>query len=199
MSQENKYLKALIINVSEDESRKWSLKPFYFENKAIATDFHTMLILDNALVDGLEYTEKTNVLDVVPLKRNLNVELDFSKFNFNKVKIEQDKICNECDGSGEVEWEYETHQKQDDCPECHGTGFEFITPKKDLVFFEIGKSQFSLEVCKKIFDTTKALKETKVFLVYQESENRCSVLKIGDCEMLAMPLYHRTDLKTIKL
>lgn len=40
--------------------------------------------------------------------------------------------CKECDGSGEVEWNYKTHYENFDCPKCRGDGGRRIDRKYNL-------------------------------------------------------------------
>ena len=51
--------------------------------------------------------------------------IDFSVYKTEKelVASDQSNECKTCDGTGEVEWEFEMHSKDDDCPVCDGKGY----------------------------------------------------------------------------
>ena len=79
-----------------------------------------------------------------------------------QVVTEEGRECKECEGSGEVEWEYtdqdgEIHFRDSDCPVCHGDGmFEdvfkstgFMIPTEDSIV-RIGKLFFRGIVVQKL-------------------------------------------------
>nr|DAN19901.1 MAG TPA: protein of unknown function (DUF5351) [Caudoviricetes sp.] len=79
-----------------------------------------------------------------------------------QVVTEEGRECEECEGSGEVEWEYtdqdgEIHFRDSDCPVCHGDGmFEdvfkstgFMIPTEDSIV-RIGKLFFRGIVVQKL-------------------------------------------------
>src|SRR5690606_29369249 len=110
--------------------------PFKIKDKVYSTDAHILAIVDEFYV-GEKYNagpEKlcSNVLNVIPKEVNQNLVLSVAdvKEALDRAPLEddydwigEDIECSLCRGEGLVEWEFDGHYKEDDCPVCDGSGY----------------------------------------------------------------------------
>ena len=102
-----------------------------------------------------------------------------------QVVTEEGRECEECEGSGEVEWEYtdqdgEIHFRDSDCPVCHGDGmFEdvfkstgFMIPTEDSIV-RIGKLFFRGLVAQKLLWVMEYFNVDKA--AFAEGKNSISI------------------------
>lgn len=107
--------------------------PLLKDDKVFATDFRKVIYINAEVCQG-EY-ERTEMFDLrfPPVEQELNIPLlSLQKAYDSLPKVEDEEYdqeeCNECDGTGSVEWEYvdkngKTHHQDFDCPACNGRGF----------------------------------------------------------------------------
>ena len=118
----------------ENDMRPDMAAPYLKNGYVCATEGHIMIRIKAETLNG-EYNE----ID------SLNIDLPADNCNFiiglhdiktaiasipqveEKEKVGKDIECKECDGAGEVEWEYRGksgryHHKYLDCPKCQGDG-----------------------------------------------------------------------------
>lgn len=107
--------------------------PLLKDDKVFATDFRKVIYINAEVCQG-EY-ERTEMFDIrfPPVEQELNIpllSLQKAYDSLPKIKDEEydQEECNECDGTGSVEWEYvdkngKTHHQDFDCPICNGRGF----------------------------------------------------------------------------
>ena len=110
-----------------------SAMPLLKENKVFASDGHKAIYINAEVCLG-EY-ERTEMYNpkLPPVKQELNIPLlSIQKAYDSLPKVEYEESdqeeCNECNGTGSVEWEYtdkngKTHHQDFDCPSCDGWGF----------------------------------------------------------------------------
>lgn len=202
------YLDVLKLHQGNDELRPWMTKPFYVKDLAVATDAHTMIWIDKNLVDGLEQCDRPNpsvVTDLMPKEINENFTIDVEKIKeaISKIKLVDDfdivgesVKCSECDGDGEVEWEYENWTKDFECPKCDGEGYESsetqVKNGKKVIdtgfHIDIKQSRFSVEMILKLLKTQEILNAEEIILCYQIRPNASSVFLIGEAKVLCMPM-----------
>lgn len=169
----------------------FSAMPLLKDNKVFATN-GKIAIYVNAEVCQCEYkrTEQFNI-ELPPVEQEREISLlNLQKAYDSLPKVEQVEYdmedCNECDGTGTVEWKYidkkgETHHKDFDCPACDGYGFlkrnirKVYGPEKSAVikldgFFLLHKH------IKAIIDTLFLLGKDHITLL---SKNRKYVTVLG--------------------
>lgn len=107
--------------------------PLLKDDKVFATDCHKVIYINAEVCQG-EY-ERTEMFDVrlPPVEQELNIPLlSLQKAYDSLPKVEDEEYdqeeCNECDGTGSVEWKYldkngKTHHQDSDCPACNGYGY----------------------------------------------------------------------------
>lgn len=199
---------------SEDEThRVWMNKPFQYQNKAIATDAHVMVIMGLELVSDLPpATEDTpkSIDSLINLEKNLNFEIPLDilkeglmKFDFAPELKQSGKYinCKECDGEGEVEWEYESYRSDFDCPVCDGSGYSSEPITYHTGNFDLAKYQKAKIIdCALdpiylllLYKTALILGEEKITLISQVAHNKSNLFRIGNIEALVMPLLTEKD------
>lgn len=203
------YVNVLNLYVGKDEYRNWLCEPFFIGNLAIATNAHELVFFDKNLSENeLNICGNENpqlILNNIPEQRNQDYKLNIEEIETYlktapKVDIlktiGKDIKCTECDGDGQVEWEYESWTKDFDCPKCDGDGFEsesrqiptgqFETDPINLV--DVKNSRFSIKMIERLLKVKDILSENEITLVFQEAENMANVFKIGKVEILCMPM-----------
>jgi hypothetical protein len=105
--------------------------------------------------------------------------------------------CEVCSGSGEVYWQYEDWEKEDDCPACSGSGYarkekkiptgKMITNESALV--KLGGKTFRVRYIRVIAETMALLGVATVAMRYSEIEPyRQSIFNFSsDVDVLLMP------------
>ena len=135
MKELNDFLLNLYTN--SDEARPLMCFPNLENGNVYATDAHALIVVPESelclkyntnekypnaqkLIDDIEAKELTSVKAKVS---DLVKELTKARLMIDKNSIK----CKECDGHGDVEWEYEdkkgsTHYRNEYCPVCNGEG-----------------------------------------------------------------------------
>lgn len=118
-----------------------SAMPLLKGNKVFAADSHKAIYINAEVCQGeYERTEKFDMKFPPVEEQELNIPLLSLRKAYNslpKVKDEEyDSVdCNECNGTGSVEWEYPDkkgliHYNDFDCPICNGRGFLKLNVRK---------------------------------------------------------------------
>lgn len=123
--------------VGNDIYRPQLHKPFLQDGYVLATNANIMIRVRQELLKE-EYAENSHAPIVSKVLTSCNfdkaVTLEKLEAAIAQCPLEDEKVmvraavdCPECDGDGEVEWEYvdsdgDTHHKYLDCPICDGTG-----------------------------------------------------------------------------
>jgi len=119
-----------------EDDRPVSKLPFEINGKVCATDFNTLIRCDKSFID-FEFDnphKSLNVDGIIPtvtcsrIVSNKLEDFDVFKTENELAKKGEGVECSECEGFGDVEWEYEHHTKTDDCPVCHGSGYSSYAP-----------------------------------------------------------------------
>ncbi len=133
----------------KDSIRPMLEKPYPCGDYYVATDTVVLLMIKKDLVEGTfdEVKHAPNALKVIPqqncellLDRNTIISaLDNLPHEKEIEEVEPAIDCPECDGDGEVEWEYQDrkfyhHTKFMECPCCKGSGI-----LRDAITRETGK------------------------------------------------------------
>lgn len=135
----NKYDTILNRFTGDVDDPAWCEKPFKHGDSIIATDRYILVRVDAAKCEGKYDThpnqpQPKNLDKLFPLT-NCNLVMDVHELAKQIVSVEyeitipvsgDDAKCPECNGRGEVEWEYESNNGirygYFDCPECDGRG-----------------------------------------------------------------------------
>lgn len=211
------YLSILNMFVSADNSRTPFLTPFVIDDLAFASDLHVGVYFDKNLIDPIESFTGNNSKGVVQTllkKKNKNTIFEIKDLEdklkegtiINLYDEENTSIeCTSCDGTGEVEWEFEHYTKDFECPVCDGIGateesIKSPTYKKGYAYKEvchINDSCFSLELFSKIVKVAQLLEQKTIVLEYQDLPNSLSVFSVKDTKIVIMPRLKDPDDKVV--
>lgn len=211
MKNENRFLTRFVADY--DERRQALHNPIDMGEYVIATDIH---ILARVRKDLCEETYQSNeTFKKIPNYFNdgdtfytLNLDDIVATVNkIPKVEIVKDKRakCDECNGSGDVDWEYEDsegylHQRSSDCPICGGTGR--VDQKKlyrENQYVEINGVLF---LCAYLMDIADAMNDlgVKMATVRNLHKTRAMYINLIDgVDIILMPLQEGTPAQKMKL
>lgn len=116
-----------------DSLRPALMNPFVEGTYAYAADGHILIRVNKAIVNG-EYTthEKSPGCQKLFMGTNKEFVIKFSELEQKLSQVElieelrqigEDIECDECEGCGEVTWEYKRWSEDFKCPVCEGTGY----------------------------------------------------------------------------
>ena len=169
--------------VDENSYRPELNYPYRRDGYVYATDRHKLIRVKEDIVSGdYEVTDKmrlnipTDNCDYIISDKNIEKALS----EIPKVKeVEEKEVkCSECDGTGEVDWEYRDKNGKDyegcfECPVCDGTGYvysEVATGKMipdPTTTVKVGKNSIYYIHLKALLDAMRVIGVTDVCLVYQ--------------------------------
>ena len=175
-------------------------KPYYEtrRKKVFATDGRILIMMNPSMLpESYEEIEKPVIYTVFRgfmegyfTFESLKKTLESFGMEEEQVIIEKGGECEECGGSGEVEWEYtdldgESHFHDDDCPVCNGDGTTegvfkntgFMIPTYNS-FVRIGKSFFRGFVAQKLLWTMEYFNVDKAGFS-EDDKTICFTLKNG--------------------
>lgn len=135
VTTEINYQELFNLFINDDELRPEMNHPYKQGNRYFATDATAMVFIPCDRVE-LNYPEqdKPQSDKVIPRDKTMQVVISISeiesKLTPEMIDEEIDKVkkekCSECDGEGQVEFEYygnkRTYTIEEDCPECGGAG-----------------------------------------------------------------------------
>lgn len=120
--------------VSDDETRIELTNPFSVNGFVIATDARSMVWFEKNLYPNLAYSEAE---DLSVYLKYIQEDVDFTKtlsideldLAISKIELIEEIIeigttskCKECEGGGEVKYEYKNYSQKLGCPVCMGDG-----------------------------------------------------------------------------
>lgn len=205
----NSYRSVLELFRCKDEKRKdWLLKPFVIGDNVFTTDAHCMVWFDKNIIPTFsEYDvyEEKKIGGVIPTEINIEkvIPVDEIKAGLAKCPTEdgfdwvgKDVECKECEGEGTVVWEYNNHEKEDDCPVCDGDGLsrkkrQVPNGKKNIPNYALIKLEqcfISANIFETIVKACEALNATSITLVSQLGSGKGNLFKIGNVSLLVMPV-----------
>lgn len=201
----NKYIEILNNFVSEDGLRPSINTPAILEKYAAATDAYSLVFFPKTLLpENTVFDRKESFVDIkrfINLDENCNIILNLNKIEevvskcpLIEKKVEECKDCKECDGTGEVEYEYttsdwNTNYITGECPACEGMGKICIEVKgadKELIKdgtynVQIGNIKILVKHLERILQVQKLLNEDITVI---NTSNNTVLFKIGEVKIL---------------
>ncbi len=220
----NAFDKMLMLFVSKDRLRPTITLPMKYGEYIYATNNYIIVRIKSDMTN-VEYCHLTDQAhEKLPIDKHFKNITPNSNFrisiyslenalrNITKVdeEIEGDEYeeCDECDGRGEVEWEYKEYTKYFDCPVCDGTG---LSEEKKRVktgnkvynpesVIKIGNAAFRAYLIGIIVEAMKLTGENHLLYDFQSinSKNRF-ILNNSGIEIILMPIIDKIPDYTIKL
>lgn len=195
-----------------DGIRPVMLLPFEWDGKIYGTDAHKLIRCDKTFLE-FELTNSYKPINAEACIPKINCnrivankleDFDVFKTEDELIKNGEDIECSECDGEGEVEWEYRHHSKMDDCPVCNGSGFSsesrlVPTGKKTFpqyAYLTIDGVFFNINIFKSIFEAQKIIGEEIISLNKVETY-KPAFFRIGNYEFVIMPINNSEDDKPL--
>jgi len=186
MDNANKILQLFLAD--KDSLTDWMHKLFTVNGKTGATNAYSVVLLPLSSA----YEDMSNKFEgIIPIP-NCSIRYSIAKLKecYNKiplVDIPAEKTCSECDGDGQVEYEYNgkesTHYKYIDCPLCDGEGFIIDRSVKEVKqepdhnkCIVIGTGKFNCFRVSEIIQTAELLGAEYFTLIHQEDRPGCRFL-----------------------
>lgn len=213
ITTEINYDKAFQLFTNKDDIRESFKQPFKYKDKYFASDGWGLMFLPTKEAELLyPESEKTNFAAVIEKEEILNQEITISKLEEKLIpemvdEIKEEKIeqkCTECDGDGEVEYEYdtyrETHYLKGDCPVCEGsgnlnktesklTGEKIANPNKQYKLFGVIFSYYQLN---RLVLACKLIGGEKIVKKFGETNNG-NLFRCNNAGFLIMPMINCGD------
>lgn len=120
----------------DNDLRPFMTTPFLKNGYVCATEAHILIRIKAETLRGkYKETEKGNIdwpadnCNFIISLQEIETMLSSIPQVEEEIKIGEDIECEECNGEGEVEWEYEDksgryHYEEHECPICQGNGYE---------------------------------------------------------------------------
>ncbi len=207
------YEEILELFVGNDELRPQMNTPFEIDNYVYSTDAHTLIRVKKELVKQDYSSNKTisSAENFIAKKYPCSISVEELKGHISEIPlidevefIDNSVECNECNGCGEVEWEYENYTKDDNCPKCDGsgrvgarkevkTGNKILDPDYKL---EIQSRKYSVIFIERLIKVADFEKEEVILFNIHNQEFR---FKIGNFEGIVMGIICSGDEKVFKV
>jgi hypothetical protein len=110
-----------------------------------------------------------------------------------KKDVRVTKECDECDGSGEVEWKYKHYELTHDCPKCDGHGNVFTgevlkdQPDYKEICFKVLNVYFSPKYFQGLLSACE-FENTESISVLSNNKSEANYFKVGGIDFIMMPL-----------
>ena len=192
----NIYKKILELFICDDNYRPWMKKPFFIDEFVYSTNGVFLCKIHEKYLEKKDFTEKEEkekIVKIFPIERNLNFKILVSDLRMKldkvmkNVKINCEK-CEECNGTGKVEWTYKDYEKVDDCPCCDSFG---NIEAKEVYFVDILNCRLNLSRIDLILKTATMLKVKEITILSQEKEK--TLIKIGNIELITMGVFKHSN------
>ena len=202
------YDKAFQLFVSKDELRPDMLTPFKQDNKYFATDAMAIIFIPIEEVE-LNYPERSRpqCSAVLPKEDVMNIKINISDIEEKLIpemieeftEEEKETDCAECSGTGEVEFEYNTHIEtyylEADCPLCKGAGSITKTDAKPTgktipnpsQKYKMQGTGFHYWQLKRLVDACKIL-DVETITKTNGTERHGNLFKCGKATIMIMPI-----------
>lgn len=191
--------------ICEDSLREWMMQPFTYKDKIGATTAFEMVLLPNMGMDFPSADDMVaKVMNFRPHKDMIYDVTDFKKA-LKKMPFKMvppTKECTECNGTGEIEWEYKSHTRNDKCPICDGEGYlraegELIKVWIDCKTIMIDDGSITATRLEKVVQVAELLNVTNVKLINHPHQSAAYVFEVGEAVVLSMPYIERDDIAFI--
>jgi hypothetical protein len=198
-----------VVTNKENQFRIWMQEPFNIGKNVYSTDAHSIMKVPNNSVRVFDECAKPEnaklILDYFDFKKSdiMDIKVSELKDAISKIPLVDECMnadtegkCTECEGKGEVEWEYESYTKDMDCPACDGEGVITETKKEKTgrkikaegYFIDINISRLRTVMIEQLIAIADLLNVEIIKVVNQTKPNRGVYFKVGIAEIVMMPV-----------
>ena len=199
----------LMLFYDSDNCREVLRQPFLQDGKVCASDGHVLIRIDGSLCEGC-YDEKPGGLTpprtakVVPeATTDIAVTRQQIERALEQAPEERNRQCPECEGSGDVTWEYRdrhynTHTMVETCPVCDGSGTvdDYTVIKYQFIF--CGKA-LDYHAVKTLLAAMSWLGIDTIRLVNADAQPMLFKPENMDVDILLMPQIRDDKLDAVKV
>lgn len=201
----------------KDELRPVFDEPFIVGEYVYATDSRYLIMTDKKLINfdvKNQYNKFTRekMESIIPKTTKLKkLDIDLNYFESLKTADEYENHekrmnCDECDGFGVVDWEYNNYTREDDCPVCYGTGGRdeskmVKTGRKTYIDcrVKISDAYFDIHIFDLLLKVMSITNESS-YIASKIKPNEGVKFKVGEYYIVLMPVHNRDyKAKIIKL
>jgi len=201
--------KALHSIIKYHEYRDWMQTPFTIGNDVYSTDAHSIIKVPKESVGMFDDCKEErnrkvvlNLFDFAP-EKIMTINVQGLKDAIGKIPLVDEVLnenkegkCKECSGSGEVQWEYEGHYNDFDCPICEGDGTltesqKNKTGKKvkdENYFIDFNCSRIRTYMIEELINIAWLLKTEVIEVIHQTAPNKGIGFKVGIAQIVMMPI-----------
>lgn len=211
-----KYTEALKLFVAENQFWPWMGRLFTIGDNIYGINGHMIAYIDKSMAENapeLQSDRVEAVLAVIPKQDNIDFTFPVSRIEkiLNELPMvdeDTEKNCSDCDGSGEVEFEYNSikgnlYEIDAECPICKGVGTlsrKTNNKVRDMSgVVRIDRHCFLLPTFDTVLRAAKILDVKEVQLVFIGAKHSVSVFKLGKMTVLIMPANMESDEETPKI
>ena len=209
----NPYQEVLQMFVNKEElnpDTEWYMNPFVIDDRLFSTNRVVLVWMDknkadNTLYKSIETDKSEKILSFIPSVFNLEKNIPIANIQQALDKCPQedemkwvgkDIVCTECNGEGEVEWEYKHHTKDFECPKCHGEGYSSKakqvptgrTMPKKYTKVKVSQCYIAANILAEIVRCATLLEKEVITLVHQKEALKPSIFMMDDVYFLVMPM-----------
>ncbi|MBD5414860.1 MAG: hypothetical protein HDR46_01095 [Bacteroides sp.] len=202
--------------VSTDDLRPRFMKPWRERDKVFASENH-ILIRVNGNMTTANYPEynSDNTNKLIPTGASdgilsaaiLENAISYAPLVDEKERVIDDVECKECDGTGEVEWDYKCWSKMFECPCCYGTGHIETSRKKATdrkvidpnAVIKIGPKYFWAGFLKQILDAMEYCGCKEATVTFGDRIRATRFNLTDEIDIILMPTSSNAAYKTISL
>ena len=211
--------KALHSIIKYNENREWMHTPFTIGNNVYSTDAHSIIRVPKETVGLFDECKKEgnakvvlNLFDFTPQKI-LTINVQDLKDALGEIplvdeclNVDAEGKCKECSGSGEVEWEYEGHYNDFDCPICDGNGTLTESQKHKTgrkvkaegYYIDFNYNRIRTCMIEELINIAWLLKVDEIELINQIAPNKAIVFQVGIAQIVMMPVLITDEQNVLK-
>lgn len=201
--------KALLSIIKDTKDAKWIQTPFTINNHVYSTDRRTVIKVPKKLVGSFDECKGSpqaiailDLFDFTP-KKITSIKVQDLKSAVDKIPLIDEVVreeikyeCNECDGTGGVEWEYRgLYTDYFDCPVCDGSGIikEGQNRKTDKkikdpnYLIDINQSSIRASMIEELINIALLLGVDNIEVIHQTAPNKPIGFQVGVAQVIMMP------------
>lgn len=203
-----------------ESNNEWYNEPFVIDDYVVATDAHTLISIKQEMVYSanpietchkkyLEIVQEQEASATDSLILNVNSLIEALK----KLPSDQEEnhICQDCKGSGTVEFDYHSYNDQvynieAECPVCCGSGLDVSYEYLKMLHAWVNKKQCAINI-KDIWFNPKYIENVAYVMkeldfaqckMKYSSHNKLCVFELNDdIKIYVMPIFQSDDIENI--